>query len=232
MQTIDDNLHKVTARIAQSALAAGRKASDIQLLAVSKGQTATALEIAYRAGQRRFGENYLQESLDKILALAHLPDIEWHFIGPIQANKTRAIAQNFDWVHSIDRLKIAQRLNAQRPSTLPALQVCVQVNIDDESSKSGVTLAELPGLVQQLVDLSNLRVRGLMAIPAPSDRQQITGSFRRLAEAYADLKTRGFHRLDTLSMGMSADLEPAIAQGATIVRVGTDIFGPRPGKAD
>lgn len=236
MHKIDDNLHKVTARIAQAALAAGREASSVALIAVSKTQPASALVQAYSAGQRRFGENYVQEALEKKLALAHLPEIEWHFIGPIQSNKTRVIAENFDWIHSIDRLKIAQRLNEQRPPTLPALQVCVQVNIDDETTKAGVSLEGLPELARQVAQLPNLRLRGLMAIPAPSDDadQQRTG-FARLAQALAELKElseMSETQLDTLSMGMSADLESAIASGATLVRVGTDIFGAREPRAD
>jgi hypothetical protein len=228
MHKIDDNLLKVTARIAQATLAAGREAASVALIAVSKTQPANALEQAYHAGQRRFGENYVQEALDKQLALRHLPDLEWHFIGPIQSNKTRSIAENFDWVHSIDRLKVAQRLSEQRPPTLPALQVCVQVNIDDETTKSGVSLAALPELAAQVAGLPNLRLRGLMAIPAPSeDPQQQRASFNRLQIALVELSAAGIEHLDTLSMGMSTDLETAIASGATLVRVGTDIFGGR-----
>ena len=227
MHKIDDNLAKVMARIQRAAQESGRAAADIHLLAVSKTQPATAVERAWQWGQRRFGENYVQEALEKKQALAHLPDIEWHFIGPIQSNKTRAIAENFDWVHSIDRLKTAQRLSAQRPSTLPALQVCVQVNIDDEETKAGVSLAELPVLAQQVAELPNLHLRGLMSIPAPCDdprRQRAT--FSRLRDAMESLQQAGLP-LDTLSMGMSGDLEAAIASGSTLVRVGTDIFGAR-----
>jgi pyridoxal phosphate enzyme (YggS family) len=228
MQKIDDNLAKVTARIEQAARNAGRDPAGVHLLAVSKTQSAAAVEQAYRWGQRRFGENYLQEALDKKNALAGLSGIEWHFIGPIQSNKTRAIAENFDWVHSIDREKTAQRLSDQRPSTLPALQVCVQVNIDDEASKSGIGLPELPALARCVANLPNLRLRGLMAIPAPcSDVHLQHLTFERIRAAFEQLRRDGLDDMDTLSMGMSGDMEAAIAGGATIVRVGTDIFGAR-----
>jgi pyridoxal phosphate enzyme (YggS family) len=228
MHKIDDNLHKVTARICEAALVANRDPAAVRLIAVTKDQTAASLEQAYKAGQRVFGENYVQEALGKILALAHRPNIEWHFIGPIQSNKTRAIAQNFDWVHSIDRLKTAQRLSEQRPPALPALQVCVQVNIDDEDTKSGVALNDLSALAIQVAALPNLCLRGLMAIPAPGNAPEIRrASFLRLGKALNDLTAAGLSGLDTLSMGMSADFEIAIANGATLVRVGTDIFGAR-----
>ncbi len=228
MHKIDDNLAKVMARIQQAAQGANRDPADIHLLAVSKTQPAEAIERAWQCGQRRFGENYLQEALEKKQALAHLSDIEWHFIGPIQSNKTRAIAENFDWVHSIDRLKTAQRLSAQRPSTLPALQACVQVNIDDEETKAGVSLAELPSLVEQVNELPNLCLRGLMSIPAPCHVfSQQCATFARLREVMTSLRQAGLTQLDTLSIGMSGDLEAAIASGATVVRVGTDIFGAR-----
>ena len=228
MHKIDDNLAKVTERIQQAALAAGRDPAAVSLLAVSKNHPAALLEQAYRWGQRRFGENYLQEALDKKSVLLHLRDIEWHFIGPIQSNKTRAIAENFDWVHTIDRKKIAQRLSAQRPLTLPPLQVCVQVNIDAEDSKSGVSLPELAELARLIEELPNLQLRGLMAIPAPSaDLQRQQDSLHRVRDALWQLQAAGMPSLDTLSMGMSADLEAAVACGSTIVRVGTDIFGAR-----
>jgi PLP dependent protein len=227
MHTIDDNLTKVTARIAQALSAAGREPGSVRLIAVSKTQTATAVRKAYACGQARFGENYLQEALVKQADLADLA-IEWHFIGPIQSNKTRAIAENFMWVHSIDREKIAQRLNEQRPPHLPPLQVCLQVNIDDESSKSGVSLAELPALAQAISSMPRLALRGLMCIPAPLRvSPQPQAAFHRLREALAALQAMGVTGLDTLSMGMSSDLEAAIAEGATFVRVGTDIFGAR-----
>jgi hypothetical protein len=227
MHKIDDKLAKVTARIHQAANAAGRDPQSVQLIAVSKTQPPEAIAQAYAWGQRRFGENYLQEALEKQIALHQLPDIEWHFIGPIQSNKTRAIAGHFQWVHTVDRLKIAQRLNEQRPPHLPALNVCVQVNIDDESTKSGVSLAELPALIRGIMSLANLKLRGLMAIPAATDdpvRQR--KAFAKLRSARQVLNLQGF-RMDTLSMGMSGDMEAAIAEGATFVRVGTDIFGAR-----
>ncbi len=227
MHKIDDKLAKVTARIHQAANAAGRDPQSVQLIAVSKTQPPEAIAQAYAWGQRRFGENYLQEALEKQIALHQLPDIEWHFIGPIQSNKTRAIAGHFQWVHTVDRLKVAQRLNEQRPPHLPALNVCVQVNIDDESTKSGVSLAELPALIRGITPLANLNLRGLMAIPAATDdpaRQR--KAFAKLRSAQQVLNLQGF-RMDTLSMGMSGDMEAAIAEGATFVRVGTDIFGAR-----
>ena len=227
MHKIDDKLAKVTARIHQAANAAGRDPQSVQLIAVSKTQPPEAIAQAYAWGQRRFGENYLQEALEKQIALHQLPDIEWHFIGPIQSNKTRAIAGHFQWVHTVDRLKVAQRLNEQRPPHLPALNVCVQVNIDDESTKSGVSLAELPALIRGITPLANLKLRGLMAIPAATDdpaRQR--KALAKLRSARQVLNLQGF-RMDTLSMGMSGDMEAAIAEGATFVRVGTDIFGAR-----
>ena len=227
MHKIDDKLAKVTARIHQAALAAGRDPQTVQLIAVSKTQGADAIAQAYACGQRRFGENYLQEALDKQPQLAHLPGLEWHFIGPIQSNKTRPIAEHFAWVHSVDRLKIAQRLSDQRPPQLPPLHICIQVNIDDEQSKSGVSLAELPALAAAIQPLPRLVLRGLMAIPAAStDPQQQRRSFAKLRSAMAVLNLQGL-AMDTLSMGMSGDLEAAIAEGATLVRVGTDIFGAR-----
>lgn len=227
MHKIDDKLAKVTARIHQAAAAARRNPQTVQLIAVSKTQPAQALAAAYAWGQRAFGENYLQEALDKQLQLAHLAHIEWHFIGPIQSNKTRPIAEHFDWVHSVDRLKIAQRLHEQRPDSLPPLNICVQVNIDDEATKSGVSLEALPALVQAITPLDRLKLRGLMAIPAATNNvdQQRT-AFAKLRVALATLNQQGYE-LDCLSMGMSGDMEAAIAEGATFVRVGTDIFGAR-----
>lgn len=227
MHKIDDKLAKVTARIHQAATAAGRNPQTVQLIAVSKTQPAPALAAAYAWGQRAFGENYLQEALDKQLQLAHLPGIEWHFIGPIQSNKTRPIAEHFDWVHSVGRLKIAQRLHEQRPDSLPPLNLCVQVNIDDETTKSGISLEELPALVKAITPLSRLALRGLMAIPAATnDPAQQRAAFAKLRMALAQLNQQGY-ALDCLSMGMSGDMEAAIAEGATFVRVGTDIFGAR-----
>lgn len=226
MHMIADKLMQVEARLQQASHSAHRPRDAIALLAVSKTQPAERLREAFAAGQRRFGENYLQEALDKQQALADL-DIEWHFIGPIQSNKTRPLAESFDWVHSVDRLKIARRLNDQRPEGRPPLNVCLQVNIDDEASKSGVSPAELPALAEAVAALPNLTLRGLMAIPAPQQDAGAQGrAFARVAALQADLRAAGYP-LDTLSMGMSGDLEAAIAEGATIVRVGTDIFGPR-----
>ncbi|HTF98937.1 MAG TPA: YggS family pyridoxal phosphate-dependent enzyme [Cellvibrio sp.] len=227
MHKIDDKLAKVTARIHQAATAVGRDPQTVQLIAVSKTHPAEAIARAYAWGQRRFGENYLQEALEKQSVLRHLPELEWHFIGPIQSNKTRPIAEHFDWVHSVDRLKIAQRLNDQRPLELPPLNICVQVNIDDETTKSGVSLAELPALLAGVALLTRLRLRGLMAIPVATDnpaRQR--KAFAKLRSALQVLNLQGYG-MDTLSMGMSGDMESAIAEGATFVRVGTDIFGSR-----
>lgn len=227
MHKIDDKLTKVTARIYQAAVNAGRNPQSVQLIAVSKTQPAVALRAAYTAGQRRFGENYLQECLDKQRELADLVDIEWHFIGPIQSNKTRPIAEHFAWVHSVDRLKVAQRLSDQRPADAPPLNICVQVNIDDEATKAGVSLQDLPELVAAIQDLPRLQLRGLMAIPAATqDIAQQRAAFARLRGALEQLNAQGC-ALDSLSMGMSGDLEAAVAEGATFVRVGTDIFGAR-----
>lgn len=227
MQKIDEKLANVTARLHLAANSTGRDPGEVQLIAVSKTQPAEAIVEAYRAGQRHFGENYLQEALDKQQTLVELPDLQWHFIGPIQSNKTRAIAEHFSWVHSLEREKIARRLSDQRPATLPPLQVCLQVNLDDESSKSGVSLAALPELARTVDALPRLQLRGLMAIPAPRENQsEQRAAFARLRRALEALNAEGF-RLDTLSMGMSADLEAAVVEGATLVRVGTDIFGPR-----
>ncbi len=221
-----ERLQQLHERIRRAALAAGRDPASIGLVAVSKTRPAGALAALAAAGQRRFGENYLQEALEKIEALAD-PGLEWHFIGPVQSNKTRAIAARFHWLHSLDRLRIARRLSEQRPPGLPPLQVCLQVNISAEASKAGVSLRELPELARQVAALPRLRLRGLMALPAPeSDPQRQREPFARLREALEALNREGFE-LDTLSMGTSADLEAAIAEGATLVRVGTDLFGPR-----
>lgn len=229
LDTIHDRLQRVRDDIAAAERRYGRPAGSVQLLAVSKTHPPETLRLAVAAGQRCFGENYLQEALAKIEALADLT-LEWHFIGPIQSNKTRAIAEHFSWVHSIDRLKVAQRLSEQRPTTLPPLNVCVQVNVSDETSKSGCLLEELPALATAVAALPRLRLRGLMAIPAEEEeleRQRVP--FRLLRQASEALNSSGL-TLDTLSMGMSDDLEAAIAEGATLVRVGSAIFGARPGK--
>lgn len=205
----------------------------MRLLAVSKTRTPEELRAAADAGQIAFGENYLQEALDKIDALSDLSQIEWHFIGPIQSNKTRQIAETFAWVHSVDRLKIARRLSEQRPTTLAPLNLCLQVNINREDSKSGCTLTELPELIAAVGELPNIRLRGLMAIPDPEQSEaELRISFRKLANALRALRHEHPEAgpLDTLSMGMSDDLETAIAEGATWVRVGTALFGARPTK--
>jgi pyridoxal phosphate enzyme (YggS family) len=201
-------------------------AHDILVLAVSKTRPAQEIRWAYNCGLHNFGENYLQEALPKIAALNDLP-ITWHFVGPIQSNKTRAIAENFHWAHSVDRLKVARRLGEQRPADKAPLQICLQVNISGQESKSGATLEELPDLVEEVRTIPNLQLRGLMCIPAPTqDFTAQRAPFRRLREALEALQMQA-PELDTLSMGMSGDLEAAIAEGATIVRVGTAIFGPR-----
>lgn len=226
MHNITDKLTQVRARLHSACSRFNRDCNAVTLLAVSKTKPASDLRSAYAADQRHFGENYLQEALDKQQQLSDL-NIVWHFIGPIQSNKTRPLAEHFDWVHSVDRLKIATRLNEQRPANLPALNICLQINLDDETSKSGVSLEELPALVEVVAKLPHLKLRGLMAIPAPQadfDAQQ--QSLQRLQTALQALNVQGY-ALDTLSMGMSADLEAAVAAGSTMVRIGTDIFGSR-----
>lgn len=226
MTIISARLQAVEARIAAAAAAAGRAPSSVQLLAVSKTWPADAVRAAAAAGQRRFGENYVQEGVAKAAEL-HALGLEWHFIGPLQSNKTRAVAQAFDWVHGIDRLKIAERLSAQRDVHLPPLNVCLQVNVSGEASKSGVTPAEVAALAQAVAALPRLRLRGLMCIPEPStDTAVLRARFRLLRELQEGLRASGL-ALDTLSMGMSDDLEAAIAEGSTLVRVGTAIFGTR-----
>lgn len=224
---IADNLAAVQTRIAHAARACGRDPRGIQLLAVSKTQSPQAVREAAQAGQHDFGENYVQEALDKQISVAN-PALIWHFIGPIQSNKTRAIAENFAWVHSVDRLKIAQRLSAQRPANAPPLNVCIEINVSGEASKSGVSAEAAGGLAEQMAALPQLRLRGLMAIPAPtSDVQQQHAAFAQVRVLFDALNQRGLN-LDTLSMGMSDDMEAGIAEGATIVRIGTAIFGARP----
>ncbi|MCE1115991.1 MULTISPECIES: YggS family pyridoxal phosphate-dependent enzyme [Pseudomonas] len=223
MSTLADNISAIASRIDSAARAAGRDPASVQLLAVSKTKPASAVREAFAAGLRDVGENYLQEALTKQQALSDLPLI-WHFIGPIQSNKTKAIAEHFDWVHSVDRLKIAQRLSEQRPGNLPPLNICLQVNVSGEDSKSGCAPADLPALAQAVSTLPGLRLRGLMAIPEPTeDRAEQEAAFATLRELQAQLGLG----LDTLSMGMSHDLEAAIAQGATWVRIGTALFGAR-----
>ncbi|AKJ97126.1 YggS family pyridoxal phosphate-dependent enzyme [Pseudomonas fluorescens] len=223
MSTIADNIAQVRSRIRAAEQAAQRAEQSVQLLAVSKTKPAQALREAYAAGLRDFGENYLQEALGKQAELTDLPLI-WHFIGPIQSNKTRAIAEHFDWVHSVDRLKIAQRLSEQRPAGLPPLNICIQVNVSGEASKSGCTPADLPALAAAIDALPRLKLRGLMAIPEPTEeRTAQDAAFGAVQRLQASLQLP----LDTLSMGMSHDLESAIAQGATWVRIGTALFGAR-----
>ena len=223
MSTIADNIGLVSERIRAAAHAVQRDENRIHLLAVSKTKPAQAVREAYAAGMHDFGENYLQEALGKQAQLTDLP-LSWHFIGPIQSNKTRAIAENFAWVHSVDRLKIAQRLSEQRPADLPPLNICIQVNVSGEASKSGCTPADLPALALAISALPRLKLRGLMAIPEPTeDRAAQDAAFAAVRDLQASLNLA----LDTLSMGMSHDLESAIAQGATWVRIGTALFGAR-----
>ncbi len=223
MSTIAGNIARVEARIRAAALAVQRDVTSIHLLAVSKTKPAGALREAHAAGIRDFGENYLQEAHAKQLELADLP-LCWHFIGPIQSNKTRDIAEHFAWVHSVDRLKIAQRLSEQRPANLPPLNICIQVNVSGEASKSGCTPADLPALAAAISALPRLKLRGLMAIPEPTeDRAEQDAAFATVRPLQESLHMG----LDTLSMGMSHDLESAIAQGATWVRIGTALFGAR-----
>lgn len=223
---IADNLSQVRTRLAQACSRAGRDTGSVTLLAVSKTFGADAVVQAHAAGQMAFGENYIQEAVDKIAALAHLP-LEWHCIGPIQSNKTRLVAEHFDWVHTVDRLKIAQRLSEQRPAHRAPLQVCIQVNVDGGATKSGVAPAEALALAQAVAALPRLRLRGLMCIPEPApDFVAACAVFAR-ARALFDAINQAGVPLDTLSMGMSNDLEAAVASGSTMVRVGSAIFGAR-----
>jgi pyridoxal phosphate enzyme (YggS family) len=236
MNSIVVNLMQVKQRIELAALAAKREPEEIELLAVSKTFPASAIEEAMHAGQSAFGENYVQEAVEKIIQLEKLrPWLVWHFIGPLQSNKTREVAEHFDWVHSVDRLKIAERLSTQRGefSNLAELQVCVQVNVSEEDSKSGVPLDDTEALCEAIAKLPNIVLRGLMAIPAPNpDPIQQCRAFAKVRECFkriqsARLTDRRYQFFDTLSMGMSEDLEAAIAEGSTMVRVGTAIFGKR-----
>lgn len=206
---------------------AHRNTADVRLVAVSKTFPAEAVREAFAAGQTVFGENYVQEGVDKVQALADLP-IEWHFIGPVQSNKTRVVAEHFAWVHGVDRLKIAQRLAEQRPAHLPDLNVCLQVNVSGEASKSGVTPADAPALAQAIAALPRLKLRGLMSIPEPVEGEAAQRAPHRALRFLFDRLNAGGLGLDTLSMGMSADLEAAILEGATLIRVGTALFGERP----
>ncbi|WP_145532891.1 YggS family pyridoxal phosphate-dependent enzyme [Yersinia alsatica] len=230
MSTIEQNLQDVRTRIATAARNCARSPEEVTLLAVSKTKPVTAIEEAIAAGQYAFGENYVQEGVDKIHYFAdspHANNLEWHFIGPLQSNKSRLVAKNFAWCHTVDRLKIAQRLSAQRPSDMPALNVLIQVNISDEQSKSGITLAELPALAASISELPQLHLRGLMAIPAPeTDYQRQLAVFEQMNQAFLTLKA-SYPQMDTLSMGMTDDMAAAIAAGSTLVRIGTAIFGSR-----
>jgi pyridoxal phosphate enzyme (YggS family) len=235
--SIADKLEKVRARIQKATKSAKRSPDSVQLLAVTKTRMASELYEAMLAGQLRFGENYLSEALAKQQALAQLCEEdsqrdslaapEWHFIGPVQSNKTRAIAEHFSWVHSVDRLKIAQRLNDQRPAHLPPMNCCIQVNIDEEDTKSGVMLHDVDALAEMIMTLPRLRLRGLMCIPdAAQNDQALRASFMRMADKFAALR-QAYVSVDTLSMGMSGDIETAIECGSTMVRVGTALFGER-----
>jgi len=226
MDTIRSRLQQVQHRISVAERLYGRKTGSVTLLAISKGKSVDEIKAAYDAGQRRFGESYIQEALTKIQPLSS-HDIEWHFIGPIQSNKTRHIARYFRWVHSVDRVKIAKRLNDQRPPTAPPLNICLQINISNEATKAGVDYDDLAMLAQEIKSFERLRLRGLMAIPAPAENiQQQRHMYMKVRQAQQELIAAGW-KLDTLSMGMSGDMEAAIAEGATIVRIGTAIFGER-----
>lgn len=227
MTTIGDNLQSQRARLWRACEQAGRPPDAVRLLAVSKTFGPDAVRDALAAGQLAFGENYVQEGVEKIAAVGAVPGIEWHCIGPIQSNKTRPVAEHFDWVQSVDRLKIAQRLSEQRPAHLPPLQVCLQVNVDGGANKSGVTPAELPTLAAAVAALPRLTLRGLMAIPEPApDFETARGVFTQVRALFDALNAQGLG-LDTLSMGMSDDLEAAVAAGSTMVRVGRGVFGAR-----
>ncbi|WP_313654881.1 YggS family pyridoxal phosphate-dependent enzyme [Pantoea sp.] len=227
MTSIQQNLQQVRQRIAAAAARCGRASEEITLLAVSKTKPASAVEAAFAAGQTAFGENYVQEGVEKVQALAAHPELVWHFIGPLQSNKSRLVAENFAWCHTIDRPRIAQRLNDQRPATLPPLNVLIQVNISDENSKSGIMLEAVSGLAEQIAGLPRLRLRGLMAIPAAeSDYARQLAVCQQMAEAFRQLQQQ-YPDIDTLSLGMSDDMEAAIAAGSTMVRIGTAIFGAR-----
>ncbi|MGZ5010545.1 MAG: YggS family pyridoxal phosphate-dependent enzyme [Methylobacter sp.] len=224
MTSITQRLKQIRSQISDAELAYNRQPGSVLLLAVSKTKPAEDIAAAYQAGQRHFGENYLQEALRKQQELGAY-DITWHFIGPIQSNKTRALATYFDWVHSVDSLKIAKRLSEQRPAHLPPLNICLQVNISDEETKSGIALTELPQLYEQIAKLPNLKLRGVMAIPAPQqDFEQQRQPYKALYQAVAKLNRP---ELDTFSFGMTGDLKAAIAEGSTIVRIGTALFGER-----
>lgn len=225
--TIAERISKIRHRLSQACAKAGRSPDQVQLLAVSKTKPESAVRAAYEAGLRQFGENYVQEGVAKVAALSDLSDIVWHYIGPLQSNKTRLVAEHFHWYQALERSKIARRLAKQRPPELPPLQVLIQINIDDEATKAGIQLGDLPQLAATVAAEEQLQLRGLMAIPAagasPEQQQQ---SFQRLQAALLELQ-QDYPGADTLSLGMSQDLEAAIQAGSTMVRIGTDIFGPR-----
>ena len=226
MHSIEKNLAQIHLQIEQAASEYNRDSHNISLLAVSKKKLPADLRNAYSCGQRDFGENFLQEAQAKMRELPDL-DIIWHFIGPVQSNKTRALAESFDWVHCVDRLKIARRLSDQRPESMPPLNICIQVNIDLETSKSGVAPDGIVAIAEAICDLPKIRLRGLMAIPAQQSRFELQREpFAKLRQALHDLQQRGLD-CDTLSMGMSHDMRAAIAEGSTLVRIGTAIFGER-----
>jgi pyridoxal phosphate enzyme (YggS family) len=225
--TISSNIRSIEQSLRDAEQQFARVPGSVRLLAVSKKQPLAAIQAAYAAGVRDFGENYLQEAVSKIQALTDCPQITWHYIGAIQSNKTREIATHFNWVHTVDRLKIAQRLSQQRPRELPALNICIQVNISQEASKAGMSVEALPQLAKQVARLPRLQLRGLMVLPAPSeDFERQRQVFRQCRELYEKLSAQGL-ALDTLSMGMSQDFRAAIAEGANWVRIGTAIFGAR-----
>jgi PLP dependent protein len=227
MGMISDNLNRVKAQIAQASLEFGRPLVSVELLAVSKTFGIEAVQAAYASGQRAFGENYIQEAVEKILLLKELPDLQWHMVGPIQSNKTRLVAEHFDWVHSVERLKIAQRLSEQRPAGKAPLQVCLQINVDGGLNKSGCLPQEAIQLAQAVSGLPNIQLRGIMVIPEPAiDFVASCTVFARAKGLFDEIKA-AFPQIDTLSMGMSADLRAAIKEGSTMVRVGTAIFGTR-----
>jgi hypothetical protein len=232
MAAIRDNMQAVSERIARAAAAAGRSADSVRLLAVSKGHPPALLEEAFRAGQTAFGENYVQEALEKMKTLARLlgeraRDVEWHLVGPLQSNKTRFAAERFDWVHTLSSTRVARRLSEQRAPGCAPLNVLIQVNCSGEASKSGVAPGDALALAQAVAQLERLKLRGLMAIPEPTrDATEQRARFRAVRELYEQLRADGL-ALDTLSLGMSDDLEAAIAEGSTLVRVGTAIFGAR-----
>jgi len=226
MQNIEKNLARINHQIEQAATDFDRETDNISLLAVSKRKLASDIRSAYKYGQRDFGENFLQEAQEKMRELADL-DIVWHFIGPVQSNKTKALAESFDWVHCVDRVKIAQRLSNQRPESMPPLNICIQVNIDLEASKSGVAPNDITALAESIRHLPQIRLRGLMAIPAQrTDFESQREPFAKLKQALQDLQQHGLD-CDTLSIGMSHDMRAAIAEGSTLVRIGTAIFGER-----